>query len=177
MSATDIDENQKASLITYHCIQALCVATSLLFSYITYRVVKISKCSDPIFIIMLTLLQLSLVANILFFQFQVRIIKSDIDNPNIPWTTYYCSNATYTFAPAILLALATVLNTSKWIYFNWRVKNLKYLDLKDEKQILLAQNALLVKQRRLNIATGLIFIVIITTSIYYMALGCSASYK
>ena len=174
MGSTDVDADQKATLITYHCIQALCVATCLLFSYITYRVIKISKCSDPIFIMMLILLQLSLIANILFFQFQVRIIKSESE---IPWSTYYCSNATYNYAPAILLALATVLNASKWIYFNWRVKNLKYLDLKDEKQILLAQNALLVKQRRLNIATGLIFIVIITTSIYYMALGCSASYK
>jgi len=118
MDATDIDENKKATLITYHCIQALCVATCLLFSYITYRVVKVSKCSDPIFIIMLILLQLSLIANILFFQFQARVTKSESD---IPWTTYYCSNATYTYAPAIFLALATVLNASKWIYFNWRV--------------------------------------------------------
>lgn len=122
--------NEKPTLITYHTLSALCVATCLLFSYITYRVVKISKCSDPIFIIMLILLQLSLVANILFFQFQVKIIKSDY---NIAWTTYYCSNATYNYAAAVFLALASVLNTSKWIYFNWRVKALRLLDLKDEQ--------------------------------------------
>jgi hypothetical protein len=78
---------------------------------------------------MLILLQLSLVANILFFQFQVKIIKSDY---NIAWTTYYCSNATYNYAAAVFLALASVLNTNKWIYFNWRVKALRLLDLKDE---------------------------------------------
>jgi len=122
--------NKKPTLITYHTLSALCAASCLLFSYITYRVVKISKCSDPIFIIMLILLQLSLVANLVFFQFQVKIIKSD---NNMAWTTYYCSNATTNYLPAILLALASVLNTNKWIYFNWRVKALRLLDLKDEQ--------------------------------------------
>ena len=50
----------------------------------------------------------------------------------MPWTTYYCANSTTNYLPAILLALASVLNTNKWIYFNWRVKALRLLDLKDE---------------------------------------------
>lgn len=122
----------RPTLITYHILSALCVATFLLFSYITFRVVKISRCSDPIFIIMLVLLQLSLVANLVFFQFQVKVIKSE---DTVPWNTWYCASASVNYLPAILLALASILNINKWIYFNWRVKALRLVELKDEQQM------------------------------------------
>jgi len=45
----------------------------LIFAYIIYRVIRTIKCSDPIFITMLFLLQMTLLSTILFYSHDIHL--------------------------------------------------------------------------------------------------------
>lgn len=95
------------------------MATLCIESWVLYKVVKVSNLGrNPYFVVMLTCLHFSLIASIAFFQLQAQVIRSP---ESVAWDTYVCTNVTTDFLPALFLAFATTLNTSKWIYFNCRV--------------------------------------------------------
>lgn len=116
--------------VSYEVLTAICALTVFALCFVVARVVRVAKCSDPIFVIMLVCLQLALVSNVLFYQLQLRWVENDRVGP-----AYYCSNACLDSAPALWLAFATLLNTNKWIYFNWRLTALKFCDFTNNQDI------------------------------------------
>ena len=55
------------SNILYQVFTGFCLLTIMALGWVMYRVAKIARCSDPIFLWMLAFLELALLTEILFF--------------------------------------------------------------------------------------------------------------
>ncbi len=75
---------------------------------------------------MLIMLQLSLVFNILYFSNNLKLSKGARNGVQFNVNhKYYCETSMYPALPAIFLALGTLLNINKWIYYNLRTRTYK----------------------------------------------------
>ena len=99
----------------------LCLVTGAVISWILVKVLRLTKFSqEPTFVLMLICLILALLANLAFFELRA----ADLVRDNGFSRKYYCGQATINFLAPLFLAYAAILNTNKWIYFNWHIVKL-----------------------------------------------------
>lgn len=82
---------------------------------------------------------------------------------------YYCGAATINYLAPIFLSYAAILNTNKWIYFNWHIIKM------NEQNVYLSQ----IKRQTniLTIVTGFFAGLVTIFYLIYMSEGCSKKYK
>lgn len=147
------------------CLIGLCSLTVLFFTYIIFKVGKVMKCLDPIFFAMLCLLETTLLLNILFFSYHIKLCQNSIDGIQKFDHAYYCQENMYSSLPALFLALGTILNINKWTYFGLR--NRAFRDANEDLQQ--TRSDLRQKVFGLNLITLSVCIVVVTTyCIYYV---------
>ena len=147
----------------------ICSVTVILFTYIIFRVVRTIKCSDPIFLLMLILLQLSLIFNILYFGNNLKIVKGARNGVEFTINhKFYCETSIYPALPAIFLALGTMLNINKWIYYNLRTRTYKNGNPTKDNKLQLINRA-----KILNLITFLLCIGLLIPYFLSFYLGCN----
>ena len=155
------------SYVVYQVLTTLCLVTGGVIAWILVRVLRLTKLQqEPAFVIMLVCLQLALVASVAFFQIQAARLINDSTNLN---RSYYCSEATIVYLSPLFLAYAAILNTNKWIYFNWHIVKVNQ------------QNNYSSQIKRYTTVLGIVtgFFAGLVTILYliYMTKGCSNKYR
>jgi len=78
---------------------------------------------------MLFFLQLTLVAQIAYYWFEINLNDAYLKDKRFHYDhKYYCGSVVVVSLPAYMLAIATLLNANKWIYYNIRVRLIKSTD-------------------------------------------------
>ena len=140
--------------------------------YLSYRVFKIVKFSEPMYLSMLICLELSLIFQMVFFGYQARLIRKDFD---VPWDTYVCITTVTGTLPAIFIAIATLINCVKWLNFLLRMRSLTGIE-EDSEQMEEKIQQLEVFRKRINAVAGFIMFVIVSVIVYYYFKGCLGTY-
>lgn len=95
--------------------------TGAVIAWLLIKVLRLTKFKEePTFVLMLICLILALVANIAFFELRA----ADLLRNNGYSRKKFCGQATINFLAPLFLAYAAILNTNKWIYFNWHIVKL-----------------------------------------------------
>lgn len=89
--------------------------------YQVFAVTK-SKWTEIAFIIMLIALLLSMLFNIAFFECICYFLNQAHNSDSFQFTAYCCSLATTDYLPQLFLAIATMININKWLFFSERVR-------------------------------------------------------
>lgn len=102
----------------------------IFLAVVIYFVFRTVKCSDPVFVLMLGFLELTLAGYVYFFFWIVGYQKKTwgltyVEQETYQNHQYYCNYTISSTTPAYTLAIATLLNTNKWLYYNLRVRHLK----------------------------------------------------
>ena len=106
------------SINVYRITAGVSLVTVVALGVIMGRVIKISRCNEPIILLMLFFLQASLVFTALFFHTAIDSLKYNMCLDH----SYYCQMGVYQTLPGICLCIALVLNLNKWTNFNLSVR-------------------------------------------------------
>lgn len=75
---------------------------------------------------MLGCLLLSLLWTIAYYSWEVHLTLKQLRNQNMTFkTSWFCQSAIYDSQPALFLALGTLLNINKWVYYTLRTRAYK----------------------------------------------------
>jgi hypothetical protein len=118
-----IEGELRTTLRVYCAAIGLCSLTALLFIYVIIKVARQIKCSDPVFLVMLSCLLMSLLWTIAYYSFETHLTLRQLHGQSIVFRTkWYCQSAIYDSQPAVFLALGTLLNINKWVYYTLRTR-------------------------------------------------------
>jgi len=154
----------------------LCVVTILGILYINYRVIKIVRGKDPVLVLMLTCLKLSLLWYAIFYGFNARLETKKL----ICYDKYFYSitGLIAIWAP-FMLGIAVVLTFYKWVNYTmilFTVQEKLVIDSRDSTYSA-AQHSLakqFTTMKRVNTAfTAFMSLVIIGVGVYYSWKTCS----
>jgi hypothetical protein len=73
--------------------------------------------------------------------------------------------------PAVFLSIATILNTNKWIYFNFKIEAMKAPYSEDNESKLDFRRVVI------NVGTVIVCLGILAVPIFYYTEGCSPKYQ
>jgi hypothetical protein len=140
---------------------------------VIYQVLAVTKykLTEIAFILMLVALLFSLLFNIAFFECLCYFFKRAKDEKDFPFTAYCCSLATTNYLPQLFLAIATMINLNKWLYFSERVR-VQVPQFGDSPR----RTSLKKCYYFLNLFTVCWAIFLSAFYIHYMRLGCSGKY-
>ena len=82
---------------------------------------------------------------------------------------YYCTEATIVYFSPLFLAYAAILNTNKWIYFNWHIVKVNQQNF--------YQSQIKRQTTALGIVTGVFAGLVTILYLLYMSKGCSKNYR
>ena len=124
----EIKISLQKTINAYWWMFGICATTILLLVVVFALVLKTAKCSDPVYLLMLFFLQLTMIAQMYFFWYLISTDQEKIAqfDPNIVHYdhAFYCNETVAISLPAVILSVATLLNISKWAYYTLRVRAL-----------------------------------------------------
>ena len=94
----------------------------IIIFFISLKVTKMVWHGDKFLPLMLYCLQISLLGQILYYIFQIHIVKTNADC-GIQSTAFICIDNFIPILPELFLAIAVGLNVSKWVYFLLRIRS------------------------------------------------------
>ena len=118
----DLDPGQQFAFVGYAVYCGVCFITAIILLIIMAKVIKKVGSSDKVIPTMLVMLQLSLLSCSVFFIDQCLTLLQYVSSDQHAFVVYRACQVTITTTlTTLFLALAVLLNISKWIYFTLRI--------------------------------------------------------
>ena len=151
-------------------IIALCLVTIIFLGAVICKVVTITRWTQPVYIAMLVLLQLTLVGMLLFFVFQNLILSGFyIDRPV---GVYACTEAMTNDMGATILSQAILLNINRWVSYLLRIRMTAGITKHEVPQVEAKINRLMIY---VNLATAACMLTILMLELSLWIKGCTAT--
>lgn len=103
---------------------AICIVTIVVLGYVNYRVIKIVKLKDPVIVLMLLFLKLSLLSFAIFYGFEASVVQHFVCYDRM----YFCMTGMFVGWPAVFLAIALMLTLNKWMSYIVLVQHINSSD-------------------------------------------------
>lgn len=151
-------------------IITLCVVTIFFLGAVIWKVISVTQWTQPVYIAMLVLLQLTLVGTLLFFVFQnLVMIDFFIEKPT---GVYACAEAATNDLGATILSQAILLNINRWVSYLLRIRMTAGITKHEVPQVESKINRLMIY---VNIATAACMLTILMLEISLWIKGCTAT--
>ena len=152
----------------YWWMFGICALTILILIGVLVQVIRTTRFSDPVYLLMLFFLQMTMLVQMYFFWFQIstdKILIAQIDPQVLHWDhKQYCNEAVAVSLPAVILSIATLLNISKWASYNLRVRAIRNQGQSMKNKFL-----------ALNVTSLLVICVVLVPPICYYCKGCNGN--